>query len=193
MKMPCSQVSTTRQVLIHGKSVASKFDSVVPACLREIRLYQHLQPTALPFVGCSVSCALRSVDRSAFCLVFEIPSWADARQAAFGRLFDNLHTFLADERIFRRLIGSSRPTYILRTAHTAVIIDIIVIRVVCWMIKLKMTVTSGKAGFAGVKSSKKSSPSTTTASPVLRCRRAILLRTAVAHRSYAIRCSTFLR
>ena len=83
------------------------------------------QPVSLiqlhQLVGCSVSCALRSVDRSAFCLVFEIPSWADARQAAFGRLC-SAFIILRSADVFeiRRLFGNLRDLFGRRTDFSSV-------------------------------------------------------------------------
>ena len=94
--------------------------------------------------------------------------------AAFGYA-DFFRTF-DDVQIPERCHQSSFYSRLKKEVHTAVIVDIIVMRIVFWMIKLKITVASGEAGFAGENSSK--------TSPLRRCcgRRDALLWPKVARR-----------
>ena len=94
--------------------------------------------------------------------------------AAFGYA-DFFRTF-DDVQIPESCHQSSFYSRLKKEVHTAVIVDIIVMRIVFWMIKLKITVASGEAGFAGENSSK--------TSPLRRCcgRRDALLWPKVARR-----------
>ena len=89
--------------------------------------------------------------------------------AAFGYA-DFFRTF-DDVQIPESCHQSSFYSRLKKEVHTAVIVDIMIVRTMCWMIKRRITVTSGEAGITGGKSSKKSSPSTTMAPPVLHSRR----------------------